>query len=287
MTTQSTARAETFNLAEELWTAMLSCQAPWQKTWAGGAAPGRPANVISGKDYRSGNSLYLTMIAMKNGWSNRWISFIESAKMGGNLQGERGVKIEVPLIKKQVDAATGLEKEFCKGFRAAVVFNIDQVKGVELQGQTPKNLIESVDSVERMLSNLKTQGLTYIEPSENGGCWYTPADDTIGMPLRTAFSDTYEFYSGLAHELSHSTMAEGRVEREKLNYAFEELRAEIASTMVCCTLNLPRTQAQVDNHAAYLKPWLEEFADKKQMLLRAASDGQKIHDYLIGLSVNA
>lgn len=286
MTTATATRAETFNLAEELWSAMASGVAPWQKTWVGGQAPGRPANVISGKPYRSGNSLYLQLIAMKNGWSsNLWISYIESNKMGGNLAGERGSKIEVPLIRKDIDKSTGLEKEFLRGFRSATVFNIDQIKGIDLPGQTPKTMIETEESVENMLAALKLQGLSYVEPSENGGCWYTPADDKIGMPLRASFDSGYEFYSSLAHEMSHATMAEGRVERDKVSYAFEELRAEIAATMLCSTMNLPRTQEQVDNHTAYLQPWLDEFADKKPMLLRACSEAQLIHDYLIALAV--
>lgn len=284
-TTQAAPRAETFNLADELWSAMENGIAPWQKTWKGGEAPGRPANVISGKPYRSGNSIYLQAVAMKNGWSNNWISFVESSKLGGNLAGQRGSKIEVPLIKKQVDLTTGAEREFLRGFRAATVFNVDQVKGVEILGQTPRNPIESVASVELMLDALKSQGLQYIEPSQNGGCWYLPAEDKIGMPLRGSFNDTYEFTSSLIHEMAHATMKEGRVERPKISYAYEELRAEIAATMICSTLNLPRTQSQVDNHAAYLKPWLEEFSDQRQFLVKACSEAQAIHDYLIDFTV--
>ncbi len=273
----------TFSLADALWEAMQAGLAPWQKTWRGGAAPGRPANVTSGKEYRSGNSLYLMFMAMRNGWSPKWISFVESAKLGGDLKGEKSVKIEVPLIKKEVDQSTGVEKELLRGFRTASVFNIDQVKGVDFVEATPKNLIESVYAVDQMLKKLQDQGLTYIEPSANGGCWYLPADDKIGMPLRQAFADTYEFYSSLCRELAHATMKDGRVERPKVSYAYEELRSEIAATLLCSTLNLPRTQAQVDNHAAYLQPWLEEFADQKQMLLKAASEAQTIHDYLMAL----
>lgn len=279
-----TPAAEAFNLAEELWLAMQQGVAPWQKTWVGGAAPGRPANITSGKEYRSGNSLFLMMLAMKNDWSSKWISFVESTKIGGNLKGQRSAKIEVPLIKKEIDKITGQDKEVLRGFRTASVFNIDQVTGVEFSEATPKNLIESVEAVDRMLAKLQAQGLSYVEPSTNGGCWYLPAEDKIGMPRREAFADTYEFYSSLCRELAHATMKEGRVERDKISYAYEEMRAEIASTLLCCTLNLPRTQAQVDNHAAYLQPWLEEFSDQKTMLLKAASEAQAIHDYLMALS---
>lgn len=276
---------EAFSLAESLWSAMQAGIAPWQKTWMGGAAPGRPANITSGKEYRSGNSLLLLVIAMSNNWSGKWISFVESNKLGGNLKGQKSSKIEVPMIKKEIDKLTGLDKDVLRGFRSCSVFNIDQVQGVEFSEKTPRNLIKSVESVDLMLSKLEAQGMQYVEPSENGGCYYLPNEDKIGMPRREAFADTYEFYSALCRELAHATMKNGRVERAKVSFAYEQMRAEIASTMLCCTLNLPRTQRQVDNHAAYLQPWLEEFSDQKQMLLKAASEAQAIHDYLMSLSI--
>ena len=279
-----TPAAATFNLAEELWGSMQAGLAPWQKTWKGGEAPGRPENVTTGKEYRSGNSLYLMTMALKNGWSGKWVSFVESMKLGGDLKGQRGSKIEVPLIKKGIDKKTGIEKEILRGFRTCAVFNVDQVTGVDFVGKTPTNPIESVAAADKMLAALQAQGLTYVEPSENGGCWYLPDEDKIGMPMRGAFADSYEFYSALIHEMSHATMKEGRVERERISFAYEELRAEIAATMVCCSLNLPRSQAQVDNHASFLKAWLEEFVDQKPMLLKAASEAQLIHDYLMDLS---
>lgn len=283
-TTANTEVREAFNLAEALWDAMVNGVAPWQKTWRGGAAPGRPANVITGKPYRSGNALYLMAMSLKKGWSSHWISFLESSKLGGNLKGQKASKIEVPLIKKVVDDSTGQEEERLRGFRTAAVFNVDQVQGVDFPQATPKNLIESVEAVDKMLAKLQAQGLSYEEPSHNGGCWYIAEEDKIGMPQRTAFDDTYEFYSSLCRQLAHATMKEGRVERDKVSFAYEAMRAEIAATLLCCTLNLPRTQAQVDNHAAYLLAWLEEFEDRKPMLLRAAADAQVIHDYLLALA---
>jgi len=284
MTAITDTKKDAFSLADALWDAMQRGVAPWQKCWKGGAAPGRPANVTSGKEYRAGNALYLMMVAMTNDWSAKWISFVETNKLGGNLKGQKSAKIEVPLIKKVVDDVTGLEKEVLRGFRTASVFNIDQVEGVEFPDSTPRNLIESVEKMDRILAKLISQGLTYVEPSENGGCWYRPADDTIGMPRREAFESTYEFYAALSREMAHATMREGRVERDKVSYAYEEMRAEIAATLICATLNLPRTQEQIDRHAAYLEPWLEEFAEQKSMLLKAASEAQAICDYLLKLA---
>jgi len=280
-------KSDSFNLAESLWDAMVEGLAPWQKTWDTGKSPGRACNYTSGREYRSGNALYLMAVAMKKGWGNQWITFVEARKMGGSLKGESGTRIEIPLVKTELDISTGQEVKKLRGFKSGVVFNIDQVSGVEFVGKARCNPIESVGAIERMLAELQSQGLTYIEPSENAGCWYLPESDTLGMPLRTAFDDTYEFYSSLSHEMGHSTMREGRVEREKQSYAYEELRAELAATLICSTLELPRTKAQVENHASYLKCWMDEFEDKKSMLLKAASEAQAIHDYLIDLSIES
>ena len=278
------APSEAFNLAEELWSAMQNGVAPWQKTWKTGQAISRPMNVSSGHYYRSGNSLYLMAKSAQQGWSNQWISYVECAKLGGSLKGEKGTRIEVPLIRTEINSDTGEDKEVLRGFRTCTVFNIDQVKDVSFEVTIKANPIESIASIDGMLEALKLQGLSYEEPSANGGCWYLPAQDKVGMPLRTNFNDTYEFYSSLCHELGHATMRPGRVDRPAVSYAYEELRAEIASTLICATLNLPRSQSQIDNHAAYLKDWLNEFTEQKQVLLRAASEAQAIHDYLMKLS---
>jgi antirestriction protein ArdC len=55
----------------------------------------------------------------------------------------------------------------------------------------------------------------------------------------------------------------------------------MASTLLCSTLNLPRSKKHVENCASYMRIWLEEFADSKGMLLKAASEATAIHDYLM------
>ena len=272
-----------FNLAEQLWQKMEDGLAPWQKTWKPGYAPGRARNISTDHLYRGGNAFWLMMVASMSGWTNEWITFAEIAKLGGNIKGQSPTRIEVPLFKKKEDPVTGEEKEVLYGFRVSTVFNIAQVQDITIQSKEAPNLVESVASVEMMLEALKAQGMSYKEGTDDG-CWYQPETDTVGMPHRGAFEETYEFYAGLAHEMSHATMSKGRVERDPVSYAYEELRAEMASTLICSTLNLPRTQWHVDNHAAYLKSWLSEFSDQKPMLLKAAAEAQLIHDYLIALT---
>jgi antirestriction protein ArdC len=273
--------APAFSLVEELWSCMTQGTAPWQQTWKEGNAPGKPMNFTTGKHYRSGNALWLMAIAARNGMSNCWISFNEVRKAGGNLAGEKSSRIEVPFITTEVDKKTGEEKEVLKGFRSCSVFNIDQVKDVVLTREGVKTPIGSCDAVEAMLAHLKAQGLTVNESSIDEGCFYDPLKDEISMPARSTFEDTYAYYSALAHEMAHATGRPGRVERPEISYVFEEMRAEIASTLICNTLQLPRSQKHIDNHAAFLKDYIQEFADQKSMLLKAASEAQAIHDYLM------
>jgi antirestriction protein ArdC len=270
-----------FDLAEELWSKMEQGLAPWQCTWNAGEAPGRALNVISSRLYRGGNAFWLMTIAAANGWGNEWVTFKECAKAGGSLKGAKSTRIEVPRIKKVVDTKTGEEKERLIGFSSGYIFNVAQVEGATFAGGKGYKLDESLMMVDQMLEEMKARGVTYIEGSEDEGCWYNANTDKIGMPQRTVFVDPYEFSAALIHQLSRSTMQAGRVERDPVSFAYEVVRSEMASTLLCSTLNLPRSKKHVENCASYMRIWLEEFADSKGMLLKAASEATAIHDYLM------
>lgn len=282
MTKQVHAPVE-FNLAEELWKKMEEGLTPWQMTWGVNEAPGRPQNVVSQKAYRGGNSFMLMMIGVQHGWSNNWLTFNQAREAGGGLKGEKGSRIETPIIRKKVNDA-GEEKEFLMGFRSAVVFNASQVTGVELYGKKAVEVHDGCEVVAKMRDGLIAQGLNVKEGPAEEGCWYRPGDDTAGIPPQVAFDGQYEYYSALAHVLARSTMTAGRVERENRGLAYEMVRSEMAATLICSTLGLPRTQAQIDNNASFMSQWLSDFADQKQMLLKAASEATAIHDYLMDLA---
>src|SRR5260370_4922085 len=72
--------------------------------------------------------------------------------------------------------------------------------------------------------------------------WYRPSTDTVGMPARSLFNSSEEYYSTLFHELTHSTGHTSRVGREgieQLNtfgsefYSKEELIAGMGAAMLC------------------------------------------------------
>ena len=106
------------------------------------------------------------------------------------------------------------------------------------------------------------------------------------MPEPAAFRSASAWASTMLHEMAHWTGAEHRLDRKLLTgsrlsheYAREELRAEMAQAMVCAELGLD--DVDFANTAAYLASWLKSLRDDKREIFRAASDAQKIADFLL------
>ena len=98
------------------------------------------------------------------------------------------------------------------------------------------------------------------------------------MVPKKYFNSVEEFYSTLFHELIHSTGKE--LDRKSMLgvygdplYAYEELVAELGSSMLCWICGIfPTIQ---DNSAAYIKGWLEVLRDNPRWIMKAAREAQK------------
>ena len=86
-------------------------------------------------------------------------------------------------------------------------------------------------------------------------------------------------------KLGHWTGHKSRLDRPLTGkfgspgYAREELRAEIASAMLCMQLGIEPKIA--DNHKAYIKSWVEVLKKEPKEILKAASDAEKISDFIM------
>ena len=108
------------------------------------------------------------------------------------------------------------------------------------------------------------------------------------MPELPAFRDRESYYATLAHEMTHATRHESRLDRDlgrkrfgDAGYAMEELVAEIGAAFLCADLGItPETR---DDHAAYIASWLKVLKDDKRAIFTAASHAQKAADYLHAL----
>src|SRR6185437_9825922 len=65
-----------------------------------------------------------------------------------------------------------------------------------------------------------------------------------------------------------------------VNYAKEELRAELASVFLAAQRGIPHNPEQ---HAAYVGSWIKALKKDKNEIFRAAHDASKAADFLLAL----
>lgn len=65
-----------------------------------------------------------------------------------------------------------------------------------------------------------------------------------------------------------------------MNYAKEELRAELASVFIASEVGVAHDPA---NHAAYVGSWIKALKEDKNEIFRAARDASKATDFVLGL----
>ena len=115
--------------------------------------------------------------------------------------------------------------------------------------------------------------------------FYSPMLDEIHLTPKGSFADNEAYYSTALHELGHSTGHESRLNRDIKNtfgnedYAKEELRAEIASYMLCAELGIANAAAN-EQHAAYVGSWIKALKKDPAEIFRAAKDADAICEYL-------
>src|SRR6266853_3325199 len=256
--------------------------APWRKPWR--AEP--PCNLVSGKEYRGINPF---LLASQGYGSRYWLTFNQASKLGGHVRkGEKSSIVTFWNIgeEKTVRDADGNEHK-SKSFllRFYRVFNLEQTEGIAdklgLGNATPR--IPSIEACESIVNNMPNA--PRMEQSDRA--WYRPSTDSIGMPSRSLFNSSEEFYSTLFHELTHSTGHASRVGREGIeqlntfgseSYSKEELVAEMGAAMLCGIRGIERTT--LSNSAAYLKAWIDRLKSDSKLLVSAASQAQKACDYI-------
>ncbi|MDB5012389.1 MAG: conjugal transfer protein TraC, partial [Daejeonella sp.] len=192
----------------------------------------------------------------------------ENGKPVLNEQG-KATKIQVNLAKPIITGAW--------------VFNASQIDGI-----TPLKALEhekiSWKPLERA-ENLVINSNAKIHNQISEKAFYSTLKDAITMPLKEQFSDASRYYATLLHELGHWTGHKDRLDRSLMNkfgsedYAREELRAKIASLLVGQELRIGHDP---NHHASYVDSWIKVLKQNPFEIHQAASDAEKIFDYLIG-----
>jgi antirestriction protein ArdC len=267
----------------------------WLKPWNASNTEGRITRPLrhNGTPYRGVNVLLLWGEAMDKGYaSSIWMTYKQAVELNAQVRkGEHGALVVYADRLTRIEAGDqgeDVEREipFMKGY---TVFNVEQIEGLpdhytvkpELKGE-PLQLIEVA---ERFFA---ATGATF----RHGGnmAYYAPGPDLIQLPAPEAFKDAESYAATKAHELTHWTKHERRLNREfgrkrfgDHAYAREELVAELGAAFLCADLGI--TPEPREDHAAYLGHWLKVLREDKRAIFSAAAHAQRAVEYLRSLQV--
>src|SRR5580692_8184406 len=279
--------------------------APWQKPWQPGASSlGIPFNPTSEREYRGGNAIHLMASGLQRGYQDpRWMTYKQAADNGWQVRrGEKGTQIEYWEVKQASDktqparpdgggdgsTANGSNADSEKSrliHRVYTVFNAQQIE--QIPQHTPKEhtTFEAVQAGEQILKNSGAN----IAHDQADRAFYTRSQDSIHLPPKDAFKDAAGYYGTALHELAHWTGHPSRLDRSTLtdsyrfgdvNYAKEELRAELASVFLAAQRGIPHNPEQ---HASYVGSWINALRKDKNEIFRAAHDASKATDFILAL----
>ncbi len=279
--------------------------APWQKPWEPGANPlNTPMNPTTGRAYRGGNAIHLMATAMRKDYEDpHWMTYKQASQEGWQVRrGEKGTQIEFWDVKpsseenqptrpdrregqRQVGADTADQDRSRLIHRVYTVFNAKQIDGIPPYAPKQRNPFEVVHAGEQILANSGA----LIAHDQNDRAFYNRAQDTIHLPPKDAFKEPPGYYGTALHELAHWTGHPSRLNRPTLNesyrfgdvnYAKEELRAELASVFLAAERGIPHDPEQ---HAAYVGSWIKALRQDKNEIFRAANDASRASDFLLAL----
>ena len=243
---------------------------------------------------------------MKGYSDPRWVTFNQAKELGANVKsGEKSSEVFYwswydKKLKKPFEEETlsGMTKEEAQQYRdenvRAVlkyyqVFNAEQCQNMPEYTKktvTPEMELEErtkqIEIIERVIENSAAP----INFDGGNRAYYSPIKDSIHLPEIKQFKSMQDFYATALHEIAHSTGHSSRLNRELSggfgtpNYAREELRAELASIFMQIELGLSVEGKHFENHGAYLASWLKAVKNNQKEFFTAASDAEKIADYV-------
>jgi len=282
--------------------------APWQKPWEPGASSlGIPFNPTSERAYRGGNAIHLMATGLQHGYEDpRWMTYKQAADNGWQvLRGEKGTQIEYWEVKQASDKTqparpdgggdgstangNGADPEKSRLIhRVYTVFNAQQIERIPPHTPKQHTTFEAVQAGEQILKNSGAN----IAHDQADRAFYSCSQDSIHLPPKDAFKDAAGYYGTALHELAHWSGHPSRLDRSTLtdsyhfgdvNYAKEELRAELASVFLAAQRGIPHDPEQ---HAAYVNSWIGALKRDKNEIFRAAHDASKATDLILALERN-
>lgn len=251
---------------------------PWKRPWQ---SAGLAVSHTTGKPYSLLNQMLL-------GRAGEYLTFAQVKQENGYVRkGEKSSIIVFWRFIEQEDEETGEVKQV-PFLRYYNVFHIDQCENIK--PKYTRELTESAnpDATAESLINayIAREGVT-LEHQEGNRAYYTPATDTVVLPLMKQFAESAEYYSTAWHELVHSTGHMSRLARidspaafGSESYSKEELIAELGASALVhhCGLETP---SSFRNNTAYIQNWLSVLKNDKRFIVTAAGKAEKAVNFIL------
>lgn len=268
---------------------------PWRKPWCS-SENGQIVSHATGHGYSLLNSMLLDR-------PGEYLTFNQAVKEGGHVK--KGAKSRQVFFFKQYPVKIGYTDD--DGEKAEItatvpllrqfrIFHIDDCEGIapkyeaRWKGGIPIRENGSDEEAERVAAEyVAREGIDVIHDGDRA-C-YSPATDSVRIPKAGNFAGDAHYYSALFHELTHSTGAPKRLNRDlggsfgSSDYAREELVAEIGSAFICGRLGLD-TKGSRKNETAYIASWLEFLAKDPKAIVWAANRAEKAAKFIFGEKLN-
>lgn len=270
---------------------------PWVQPWTSSkqSCPlGLPVNGLTSRSYSGINILLLWSALEERGFASPyWVTFKQCIAMGGTVRnGEKGTHVYfadkfVPQKEQARAEETGDEPNSIAFLKRYTVFNAEQCDGL------PKGLIAAPVAKSKRQIVPEAEALITATGADFriGGdqAFYVPSEDFIRIPQAADFKDTINWYRTAFHELGHWTGHKTRLDRSlttkfgTVDYAREELVAEMATAFVCASLGIVPTV----RHAGYIGNWLQILKEDAKAIVRAAGLASKASDFILAFRQDA
>jgi len=263
---------------------------------------GYPKNALTLKEYSGINFWGLNIQKRKLDYkSNLWSTKKAWAKVGATIlegQEKNGRAIfYYSTFKKDVKKNEKIDEKTFAFLKVSYVYNLAQVDLKNSTYKAPNEMPESKVIDNQEIENFITSidGL-HLSHSNDGKCFYNITVDKVVMSDKKTFKDTPDnsatgnYYSVLFHELIHWSGAQGRLARfeknkkrfkdnAQLEYAHEELIAEIGAVLLSQRFNIQKTINA--NNLAYLKSWISALENDNKFLISALSQSYRASEFLL------
>jgi len=264
---------------------------------------GYPKNALTLKEYSGMNFWALNIQKQKldfksNLWCTKkaWLS-VGATILDGQEKNGRAI-FYYSTFKKNVKENEDKTFAFLK---VSYVYNLAQV---DLKNSTYRPAIDTPDNkvidnqeIENFIKSIDGLKLSH---TLDGECYYHKITDNIVMSDKKTFKDTPDnnasnnYYSVLFHELIHWSGAKERLNRfeknqkrfkdnAQLEYAHEELIAEIGAVLLSQRFNIQKTIN--NNNLSYLKSWISALKNDNKFLISALSQSYRASEFLLNKGV--